>query len=355
MSTPDPPAQELLDRIAAGQSLSRAEARCLFNGIMRGAVPTAALCGLLTDLAARGETLDEIVGAAEAMRAHVQPVRVPAGVEAIDTCGTGGDGKRTFNVSSAVAIVAAAAGATVAKHGNRSHARPSGSAEGLTALGINVDAPIECLERCLRECRVAFLYAPRLHPAMRHAAEARARLGIRTIFNRVGPLTNPAWVRRQLVGVGRVQWLEPTVEALHTLGSTRALVVHGLCGLCDLSIDGPTRVAQLHDGRFELRDVNCTDFGVAEGDIRSVFVESPVQSASMIESVLQSHPGPALEMVVLNAGAALWVAGIAEDIRRGVDRARAAIEKGAALATLERWRTCSHDGSTEAPPPPPAA
>ena len=335
-------AREAIVKIAEGATLGRAAARTLFEEIMRGSVDTPALCELLTALARRGEALDEIVGAAEALRAHVTAVRLPPGVDAIDTCGTGGDGKPTFNVSSAAAIVAAAAGATVAKHGNRSHARPSGSAEGLAALGVDVEAEVATLERCLAECRIAFLYAPQLHPAMKHAAKARQALGFRTIFNLIGPLTNPAAVRRQLMGVSRPEQVALIAEALRLLGSERAMVVHGRCGVCDLTLDGPTLIARLDAGRIETEEVTCSAFGLKPAPLDHVFVRSAAESAALIRSVLAGSPGPARDTVLFNAAAALWVAGAASSLSEGVGVARDAIDRGAARTTLERWIATSH-------------
>lgn len=328
----------LLARLVAHQDLSRAEARALFDALMDNALEPPLVAAVLTALATKGETVDELVGAAEAMRARVTPVRPPPGLAAIDTCGTGGDGRPVFNVSTAVAIVAAAAGATVAKHGNRSNARPSGSAEALGALGIDTDADVPVIERCLADCRVAFLYAVRLHPAMRHAAPVRRALGIRTIFNLVGPLTNPAGVRRQLLGVNRPHLVDTLSAALRELGVERAMVVHGLEGLCDLSIAGPSRVARLDGGSVRCEDVDPRVVGVEPTPLERVHVTSPETSAAMIEDVLAGRTGPARDMVVFNTAAALWVAGLCDDWPSGAAQARAAIDSGAARRTLEVWR-----------------
>lgn len=331
----------LASRLMDGRDLTRDQARGLFDEIMDGRVEADLLARLLTALAAKGETVAELVGAAEAMRRRATPVRLPPGVAAIDTCGTGGDGKPTFNVSTAVAIVAAAAGATVAKHGNRSNARPSGSAEGLAALGIDVEADVGVLERCLRECRIAFLYAPRLHPAMRHAAAVRQALGTRTIFNLLGPLTNPAAVRRQLVGVSRVELVDPMMAALRELGTERALVVCGLEGLCDLSPAGPSRVARWDGRALTVEEIGCDCVGVAQSKLEDLFVRSPAESANRITQVLAGQPGPARDTVVFNSAAALWVAGLAESWSDGARLARAALDNGSAADTLARWRACS--------------
>ncbi len=340
-------AASLFAKIAARQHLSADEAHSLFDAIMDNRVEPAMMGAILAGLAVKGETVDEIVGAARAMRARVSPVRLPAGVAAIDTCGTGGDGQPIFNVSTTVAIVAAAAGAIVAKHGNRSNARPSGSAEVLAALGVNIDADIPTLERCLEQCRVAFLYAVRLHPAMKHAAPVRRALGIRTIFNLLGPLTNPAGVRRQLIGVNRPELVETMVEALRQLGAERAMVVHGLEGLCDLSIAGRSRVGRWDGQRVSFEEVDCRVIGATPGELAQLRVSSPEDSASVVRAVLEGRVGEpgraalAREMVVLNTAAALWVAGLADDWSEGAALARRTLDSGAARETLAAWTTLS--------------
>jgi anthranilate phosphoribosyltransferase len=238
----------------------------------------------------------------------------------------------------------------VAKHGNRSHARPSGSAEVLAALGVNIAAEVPVVERCLRECRLAFLHAQRLHPAMRFAAPVRQALGIRTIFNLLGPLTNPAGVRRQLVGVGRPEHVERLSAALRALGAERAMVVHGSAGLCDLSLTGPSQVARWDGRTLACEEIDARVIGAEPAPLAALFIDSPAQSAAVIEHVLAGQPGPAREMVVLNAAAALWVAGLAENWAAGALRARQAIDSGAARDTLARWRAVSHQR-----PEPPAA
>jgi len=335
-------ARDCLRRLIAREDLSREETHALFDAIMDGQVEPPLLAALLTALASKGETVSEMVGAAEAMRACVSPVRVPAGAAAIDTCSTGGDGKPTFNVSTTVAIVAAAAGATVAKHGNRSNARVSGSAEGLAALGINVEANVPVLEQCLADCRVAFLYAVRLHPAMKYAAPVRKSLGIRTIFNMVGPLTNPAGVRRQLLGVNRPDRVEPTLAALCALGAERAMVVYGRDGLCDLSVSTTSFVGRWDGQAVTAEELDCRAVGIEPTPLERIFVRDPQESARTIESVLDGQAGPARDIVVLNTAAALWVAGLADDLAAGADLARAAIDGGAAKATLARWRSISN-------------
>lgn len=333
----------MLNKLVAGEDLTTAETHALFEAVMRNEIEPAQMAGILTALAAKGETTDEIVGAAQAMRSHVCAVQLPAGVNAIDTCGTGGDGKPIFNVSTTVAVVAAAAGATVAKHGNRSNARPSGSAEVLAALGVNLEADVASVEHCLKRARVAFLYAIRLHPAMKHAAPVRRALGIRTIFNLVGPLTNPAGVRRQLLGVNRAKLVDTAAEALRRLGNERAMVVHGLEGLCDLSIAGPSRIGRWDGSAVRVEEVDCSVVGARPAELSTLFVTGPEESARLIRSVLAGEAGPAREMVVFNAAAALWVAGLANDWVSGAEMARDAIDSGGAERTLQRWVTLSNE------------
>jgi anthranilate phosphoribosyltransferase len=330
-----------LAKLTRREDLSRTEARVLFDALVVEDVEPAVLGAVLAALATKGETIDEIVGTAESLRARVHPVQPPTGTEPIDTCGTGGDGKPIFNVSSTVAIVAAAAGATVAKHGNRSNARPSGSAEVLAALGVNIDADVAALERCLQACGVAFLYAPRLHPAMRHAVSVRRALGMRTIFNLVGPLTNPAGVRAQVLGVNRPELVPTMLAALRQLGCRRALVVHGCEGLCDLSIAGPSRAGTWDGERETIAELDCSVVSATPATLDALHVGGPDESAAMIRGVLAGEPGPPREMVVFNTAAALWVAGVASDWADGAGRARAAIDSGAAAQTLERWAACS--------------
>lgn len=338
MSTARPLFQELV----RGGSLSREQTRTLFDSLMEGAIEPPLIAGLLTALAMKGETVDEIVGAAEAMRARVTPVQPPPGVDILDTCSTGGDGKPTFNVSTTVAIIAAAAGATVAKHGNRSNVRPSGSAEAIQALGVNIDASVPQLERCLAEARIAFLYAIQLHPAMKHAAPVRKALGVRTIFNLIGPLTNPAGAQRQVVGVNQAQRVELIAEALLTLGVHRAVVTHGLDGLCDLSLSAPSEVAWVDGGLIRRERVEPSSLGFAPAPIEALFVDSPTTSSAVIRRVLAGEPGPAADMAVLNAAPALWAAGLVADLAEGVERAREQLNNGAADDVLRTWCSLSH-------------
>ncbi len=321
-----------LEKLTARQDLTQDEAYGVFERIMSGEAGEAEIAGLLVGLAAKGETVDEIVGAARAMRDKVSRVRCDA--DCIDTCGTGGDGISTFNVSTTAALIAAAAGATVAKHGNRTNTRTSGSAEVLQALGVNIEADVPTLERCLRECRIAFLFAPRLHPAMKYAVPVRKVLKVRTIFNLLGPLTNPAGAKRQVLGVPRAAFTELLANALSRLGATRAMVVHGADGLCDLTITGPTRVSELTDGRVRTYEVRPEDAGLPSAPLETLMVDTIQASADAVRAVLDGRPGPRRDFALLNAAAALRVAGLCEDLRDGVRRAAEVVDRGAARETL---------------------
>ena len=334
--------EQTLAKLTSGENLTHGEAHALFDAIMDGQVEPVLLAAILAALATKGECADEIIGAAQAMRSRVASVALPPNVAAIDTCSTGGDGQPTFNISTTVAVVSAAAGATVAKHGNRSNTRVSGSAEGLAALGINVEADVSALERCLREARIAFLYALKLHPAMKHAAPVRKQLGVRTIFNLVGPLTNPAGVRRQLLGVNRPDLVETMTAALRELGAERTMVVHGLDGLCDLSLSAPSRIGRWDGQTIRVEEVDCGVIGAQPAPLEKLFVTNPQESAAAIEGVLAGDAGPPREVVVFNAAAALWVAGLADGWKDGAEKARSTIDSGAARETLVHWRKLSH-------------
>lgn len=325
---------ELIEQVQRGDDLSQAQAREAFARIMAGSVDPAALGALLCALATKGEVVDELVGAAEAMRAAATRVRCAGAC--LCNCGTGGDGISTFNVSTTAAIIAAAAGAVVAKHGNRTNTRVSGSAEVLTALGVNIEADTGVLERCLADLRLAFLYAPRLHPAMKHAAPVRRAIRSRTIFNLLGPLCNPAGATRQVLGVSRPQHVPLMAEALRELGAERAWVVHGGDGLCDLTITGTTRVAQLDRGRISQFEVHPEDAGLAPARLEALLVDSPQASAEGVREILNGAKGPRRDHTLLNAAAALVVYGVAADLRDGVARATEAVDSGAARTRLEQ-------------------
>jgi anthranilate phosphoribosyltransferase len=332
--------KDLLRQIVAGRDLSRDDSRRAFEQIMSGQEQPALVAGLLAALAVKGETVDEIVGAALAMRERVTPVRCDP--EAVDTCGTGGDGISAFNVSTTAAIIAAAAGVTVAKHGNRTNTRVSGSAEVLEALGVNVEADVPTVERCLQKARIGFLYARALHPAMRHAAPVRAALGIGTVFNLLGPLVNPAGVQRQVLGVARAEWTEKLAAVSAELGSRKVWVVHGSNGLCDLTVTGPTKVTELDGGVIRTFEVSPQQYGLSPGRLEDLRVASVAQSAEVVRAILAGDPGPCRNHALLNAGAAILVSGRVASLHDGVALAASTLDSGAAVATLESLIECSH-------------
>jgi len=326
---------ELLRTVLDGGDLTAEQARFAFGQIMDGAWSEAQIAAMLAGLAAKGETPEEIAGAARAMRARA--VRIDTGGAAvIDTCGTGGTGLSTVNVSTAAALVAAGAGVKVAKHGNRTHTRTSGSADVLAALGVNIDADPAAVARCLAEAGFCFCFAVRCHPAMKFAAPVRKALGVRTIFNVLGPLTNPAGADRQLLGVFDAALTETIAEVLRSLGSVRAMVVHADDGLDELSTTSLTKVAELRDGQITTQTVQPEDFGLPRATLDELRVESPEESAEIIRGVLGGAAGPVRDIVVLNAAAALAVADAADDIAAGIPPAERAIDSGAAASALDK-------------------
>ncbi|MCP4591717.1 MAG: anthranilate phosphoribosyltransferase [bacterium] len=324
----------LLEKLIAGQDLTCGESAQAFETIMAGEAPDALLGAFLAALAVKGETVEEITGAAQAMRTHATPIHCAE--DCIDTCGAGGDGISTFNVSTTAALVAAAAGATVAKHGNVTNTRVSGSAEVLQALGVRIDCPPTTVERCLQEIGIGFLFARALHPAMKHAAGARRALGVRTIFNLLGPLTNPAGAQRQVLGVPRPELTETIAEVLGQLGAVHAMVVHGLDGLCDLTVTAETRITELRDGRIETRRISPENLGVPRACLADLAVNSAEESAQVVRGILSGTPGPARDHTLLNAAAALVVAGRADDLPAGFRAAGEAIDDHRAKKTLDR-------------------
>ncbi len=326
---------ETIASVRAGRHLSREQARSMFEQIMTGRVGPETMGEFLEALAAKGETADEIAGAADVMNDKV--TRVHCEADCIDTCGTGGDGISTFNVSTTAAIIAAAAGATVAKHGNRTNTRVSGSAEAVAELGVNLDAPVPVLECCLRECRIAFLYAPNLHPAMKYAGPVRKKLGIRTVFNLLGPLTNPAGAKRQVLGTSKPEFTELLAEVLAARNATHAWVVNAHNGLCDLSITGETRITEVREGRIRTFAVHPSEVGFETAPLDALLVDSPQASAGAIRVILSgTDQGPRRRHALLNAAAALVVAGLADGLESAITRAADAIDTGAATRTLEQ-------------------
>jgi len=339
----EPTFSEILRAVLAGKSLDRERTHWAFGQIMDGAWPESQIAGLLVALAAKGPSRDELAGAAQAMRDRV--TRIPTDGEVLDTCGTGGSGISTFNVSTAAALVAAGAGAKVAKHGNRTNARASGSADVLGALGVNLDAPPAAVARCLREAGVCFCFAIRCHPAMKYAAPVRKALGVRTIFNLLGPLTNPAGAKRQLMGVYDGAVAQTIAEVLGMLGSARAMVVHAENGLDEIATTCATQISELRGGAVTTTTVRPEDFGLPRSRIEDLLVKTSQESADVIRGVLSGRKGPARDIVLLNAAAALAVADRAADIRAGLPIAQASIDSGAAAAALEKLVRISHEAA----------
>jgi anthranilate phosphoribosyltransferase len=323
----------LIEKLIRREDLTSAEASAAMAEVMEGRASEAQIAGFLIGLAMKGERPEEIVGLARTMRQYA--VRLSRAFDDVfDTCGTGGDKSGTFNISSCAAIVVAACGVTIAKHGNRSVSSLSGSADVFEALGVQVTAPPAVVERCLSEARIGFFFAPTFHPSMRHAGPARRALGVRTAFNLLGPLTNPAGASRQIVGVPRPEFTELLARALLLLGSERAWVVHGADGIDEISTTGYTKVSECRDGAVKTFYVHPGDFGMAKAAPGALAGGAAADNARIIQSVLAGQSGAPRDVVVLNAGAALFVAGAADTVRDGMTRAAEAIDTGAATHTL---------------------
>jgi len=325
----------LLHKILAREDLTTDEAAAAMLEIMSGKAAPAAIAGLLVGLAMKGERPAEIVGFARTMRQ--QAVAFNCGPEPVfDTCGTGGDRAGTFNISTASALVLAASGVRVAKHGNRSVSSRCGSADVFEALGVNIAAPPEVVARCLAETNIAFLFAPTFHPSMRHAGPTRRELGLRTAFNLLGPLTNPAGPTRQIVGVPRPELTELMAKALALLGSEHAWVVHGADGLDEISLSGHTKVSECRAGAVRTFYVHPSEYGLRKTAVDDIAGGDAAHNAAILRDVLAGADGPRRDVVLFNAGAALFVAGAVETVETGIDRAAAAIDDGSAARTLER-------------------
>jgi anthranilate phosphoribosyltransferase len=322
------------ETVAGGGTLTEEEAASAFDAIMEGGVPEAQLAGFLVAMRARGETVDEIAGAVRAMRGRMRKVKAPAG--AVDVVGTGGDAKGTYNVSTATAFVVAGAGVPVAKHGNRAVSSKSGAADVLEQLGIDLKMTPETAERCLSEAGIAFLFAPTYHAAMRHAVPVRQALKLRTIFNLLGPLSNPAGTKCQLIGVFSDQWLEPLAEVMRRLGAEHVWVMHGADGLDELSTTGASQVVELKDSKITHFEVSPEDVGVKRAEIQELICGTPEESASAIRTLLEGENGPFRDIVLLNAAAALIVAGKASTLKEGAEIAASSIDKGNAAAALAK-------------------
>ncbi len=326
-----------LNTIFSGRDLMRTEAREAMTGIMTGQFEASAIAGFLTALRTKGETIAEIVGFAEAMRGQMTPV--PITVEAIDMCGTGGDGSNTFNISTAASFVVAGAGVPVAKHGNRAITSNSGSADVLAALGVRIDLPPEEMGHCVDEIGLGFLFAPALHPAMKYAMPARKALGVRTVFNILGPLCNPASVKRQLIGVFDGELTDTLATALQMLGGEKGMVVHGSGGLDEFSLSGPTKATVLNgSGTPDTKQFRPEDFDLQTAELSDLAGGTPEENAGLIEAILNGKIGPQRDVVVLNAAAGIVIAGDTLDMAVAIEKAQQSIDGGAALKVLRELR-----------------
>ena len=324
----------LLERLVRHEDLTTDEAAGVMREVMEGRAPTTSLAALLAALVMKGERPAEIVGFARTMREHSVKLSRPAG-EVFDTCGTGGDRSGTFNISSAAAVVVAAAGVKVAKHGNRSVSSRCGSADLFEHLGVNVSAAPSVVERTLTDANIAFFFAPTFHPSMKHAAQTRRELGIRTAFNLLGPLTNPAGARRQIVGVPKPELTELLARSLLMLGSDRAWVVHGADGIDEISTTGYTKVSECRAGAVNTFYVHPVDFGIRKALPADLLGGDAARNAEIVRDVLKGAPGAPRDVVLLNAGVGLFVAGRSASVREGIARAAEVIDTGAALRTLD--------------------
>ena len=328
--------KQAISRVIEGRDLSGLEMTEVMRTIMTGEATPAQIGGFLVGLRMKGETVTEIAAAAAVMRDLAHGVDIGGLPDTVDIVGTGGDASGTFNVSTTSMFVAAAAGCHVAKHGNRSVSSKSGSADVLEAAGIRLDLTPDQVARCVREVGVGFMFAPGHHAAMKHAIGPRREMGVRTVFNVLGPLTNPAGVPNQVLGVFSVDLLEPMAEVLQRLGSRHVMVVHSRDGLDEISIGDRTEVAELKDGAIRRYSIQPEDFGVPRRSVDAIKVSGAEESLRMMRSVLEDHDGPARDIVTLNAGAAIYVAGLEKSLKGGVERADEAIASGEALRRLER-------------------
>ncbi len=321
-------------KAADGDALSKAEARAAFDIIMSGEATPAQIGGFLMALRVRGEAVTEIAGAVETMRSKMTRVEAPDG--AVDVVGTGGDGQGTYNISTCAAFVVAGCGVPVAKHGNRNLSSKSGAADALKALGVNIDASPDVISRCINEAGLGFMFAPAHHSAMRYVGPPRQELGTRTIFNLLGPLSNPAGVRRQMIGVFAERWVEPIAHVLNDLGSEHLWVVHGSDGLDEITTTGPTKVAELKGGTVRTFEISPEDVGLAIADPKDLKGGEAEENAAALREILDGAVNAYRDIVLMNAGATLIVAGKADTLVDGVARAAHAIDTGAARSHLEK-------------------
>lgn len=323
----------LIAKVASGESLSRGEAKAAFDIMMSGEATPSQIGGFLMALRVRGESVEEIVGAVTTMRAKAIPVEAPP--NAIDVVGTGGDAAGTYNISTSAAFVVAGAGVPVAKHGNRALSSKSGAADVLKELGVNIELDPEKVAQCIREAGIGFMFAPAHHSAMRHVGPSRVELGTRTIFNLLGPLSNPAGVKRLLVGMFSPDWLEPAANVLKELGAEAAWMVHGAGGVDEISVAGRTQVVELKDGRITRYEISPGDVGIAEAPLEAIKGGDAAENAKALRSLLEGAPGAYRDTVLMNAGAALLVAGAAKDLGEGVTLAAASIDQSKARSSLD--------------------
>ncbi|MDO9401039.1 MAG: anthranilate phosphoribosyltransferase [Polaromonas sp.] len=328
--------QEALQRVIEHREIFHDEMLHIMRLIMSGEMSPVLMAALITGLRVKKETIGEITAAAQVMREFSTKVHVADKTHLVDIVGTGGDGSHTFNISTCSMFVAAAAGAKVSKHGGRSVSSKSGSADVLEALGININLPPEAIARCIEEVGVGFMFAPNHHPAMKNVAPVRKELGVRTIFNILGPLTNPADAPNILMGVFHPDLVGIQVRALQRLGAEHALVVYGKDGMDEVSLGAATVVGELKNGEITEYEIHPEDFGLAMASNRTLRVETPEQSMAMLKGVLANEPGAARDIVILNAGAALYAANVADSIKAGIALARQAIDSGAAQGKLEQ-------------------
>ena len=334
MTTDVPDFKALLNVAAAGKPLTSEQAEAAFDIMMSGNATPSQMGGFLMALRVRGETVEEITGAVRAMRAKMTRIEAPAG--AIDTCGTGGDAAGTWNISTGAAVVVAACGVPVAKHGNRGLSSKSGAADVLGVLGVNIDADMALVKQALWDANICFMMAPRHHSAMRHVGPTRVELGTRTIFNLMGPLSNPAGAKRQLTGVFSRAWIGPMAEVLGKLGAERAWVVHGSDGIDELTTTGPSYVAEWKDGKVATFEVTPEEAGLPRATAADLRGGDPATNALAVNALLDGHPGAYRDIVLYNSAAALLVAGKAATLRAGVQMAAEAIASGKARASLEK-------------------
>jgi anthranilate phosphoribosyltransferase len=326
--------QKAINKLIEGKDLTRHESKKVMHDIMTGTGTDAQISAFLVALRMKGETVEEVVGAVDALKSKVTRIKSKF-ANIVDTCGTGGDSLQTFNISTAAALVAAGAGVAVAKHGNRSVSSHSGSADVLKALGVNIDIPPDLMEECLYKVGIAFLFAPKLHTSMRYAMGPRSEIGARTIFNILGPLTNPARTQRQLVGVYDKNLVRLVVEVLQVLGAEQIMAVNGHEGMDEISISGPTHVSELVNKKIYDYTISPENFEIDRAAIKTIQVKSIAESKKMLLRVLQGKTSPASDIVILNAAAAIKVSGRVDSIWDGIKIARTSIKNGEAMQVLE--------------------